>query len=100
MLNFFPSIDGSSAGPRVGPHGLDHLAVDLQKHALGAIVPPLLLVLALDDWEGLRDVGDGVTKVWGEGSRLQLMATRCFLTSAVVIPIQLSPSVLLGLPRC
>src|SRR5262245_50912557 len=45
-----------------GADGLRHRVVDLEDDALGAVVAPLLLVLALDDGEGVHDVSYGVAR--------------------------------------
>ena len=43
-----------------GPDGLGHFVVDFEDDALGAVFAVLFLVLALDDGEGVHDVGHGV----------------------------------------
>ena len=45
-----------------GADGLRHRIVHLEDDALGAVLAPLLLVLAIDDGEGVHDVGHGVAR--------------------------------------
>jgi len=42
-----------------GPRYLGHFVVDFEDDAFGAVVAPLLLILALHNGEGVHDIGHG-----------------------------------------
>ena len=55
-------------------YGVLHSSIDLHDHALRAVLPVCGLVLALDDGEGVHDVGHGVAgRGEGAGEGLGLM---------------------------